>query len=474
MTAMSETVWPGPLPIKVMMQVQWDQAFEFLFLLTSDDRSPAVGLWLSKTKASDDRDVRRSNIDKLIDVLFEGKQVELALSWSFLAADPAKPETIQAFVPQVAALVNKAICEDDVYSAVEAERLRETLNVWTNAAGGEHVDARISLFAIAASRARPVASEGFKQLRAKFFRQLEESDADDSPGLVVMPKDKATKLVAELAHFKPLIGKKMPFAMVSDVYQVQAQLRMEYPHAWSAIDLLTRDLRDGKPVRMKPVILLGDSGSGKSRLVRRLADLLAVGAGNGATGMFLYRFDASSVGDSLSWAGTARGWGNSTPSVPARAVQQSMQANPMCLIEEIEKSGRGYQGSIYSAMTPFLERETSRRYRDISLDSELDLSWISYLATANDATKIPAHIMDRFRVIKVPLPGLEHLRPLARGIMADLAVEEELDHRWMAPLDADEELVIANAWAKAGFSIRKLQKIIGATLEARDAVAPRQ
>jgi ATP-dependent Lon protease len=150
-----------------------------------------------------------------------------------------------------------------------------------------------------------------------------------------------------------------------------------------------------------------------------------------------------------------------------------MQPNPMVMIDEIEKSGRGWHGSLYSAMTPHLERETSKRYRDLSLDAELDLSWVSYVATANDDTKIPDHIRDRFRVVKVPLPTLDHLRALARGIMADMAAEEELDPRFMAPLDLDEEAVIAKAWSKAGFSIRKLQKIVSATLEARDAVAMR-
>jgi hypothetical protein len=41
-------------------------------------------------------------------------------------------------------------------------------------------------------------------------------------------------------------------------------------------------------------------------------------------------------------------------------------------------------------------------------------------------------------------------------------------------LDADEEAVIAAAWKRAGLSIRNLQKIVGATLNARDARAPRQ
>jgi ATP-dependent Lon protease len=454
-------VWRGPMPLQVMMQPQWDVAFNYLYPRSVKAFGEALEPWLERTKDSDDRAVTRAAILDVIETAFSDRKVELALAWSFLAADPARPESLTSFLPQVASMMAKAI-DDDVYSDDEVKAVRETLDVWMDAAGGHYVDAEVSVFAIAA-RARPAGSEAFRDLREKFGKQLAERD-DGQPGLVVMLKEKSTKLVSETSHWKEMVGKRLPFVMTPDVYQVQAQLRLEYPHAWSAIDLVTKDLREGKPVRLKPVILLGDPGSGKSRLVRRLAALL---------GTSLYRFDASSVGDSLSWSGTARGWGNTTPSVPARAVQQSMQPNPMVMIDEIEKSGRGWHGSLYSAMTPHLERETSKRYRDLSLDAELDLSWVSYVATANDDTKIPDHIRDRFRVVKVPLPTLDHLRPLARGIMADMAAEEELDPRFMAPLDLDEEAVIAKAWSKAGFSIRKLQKIVSATLDARDAVAMR-
>jgi ATP-dependent Lon protease len=463
------TIWPGPVPLQTMMQRQWDQAFEFLFLHTSADRGALVDGFLARTKASDDHEVTRATINDLIDRLFERKRVELALAWSFLAADARRPETIQRFLPQVHTMFAKAI-NDDLYTDVEIEPIRETLNVWHDAAGGQYAEAKVSVFAIAAKLVRGnVGNAAFESLRQRAAERLESKEAAEAaigPGLVVMPKDKSSKLTSENHAFKELIDKKLPFVMTPDVFQVQATLRREYPHAWQSIELLTKDLRDGRPVRLKPVILLGDPGSGKSRMVRRLAQLL---------GTSLYRFDASGIADAVAWAGTARGWGNTTPSIPARAVQQAMQANPMILIDEIEKGGNSHRnGNLYSAMTPFLERETAQRLRDVSLDAEIDLCWVSYVATSNDDTVIPSHIRDRFRVVRVPLPGLEHLRPLSRQIMFDLAAEEELDPRFMTPLDADEEAVIAKAWQRAGMSIRKLQKILSATLEARDAVAMRQ
>jgi ATP-dependent Lon protease len=460
-------VWPGPLPLQTMMQPRWDVAFDFVFR-----KSAAVAAehliqgWLARTKASDDHGVVRVAINELVEILYERKQVHMALSWSFLAADPARAETIQIFIPQVASLLASTISDDDVYTDTDVEMLRATLNIWVDAAAGRFMDSTLSLFAIAANSAGSASGKSLRRLRAAAKKASDADDVSDATGLVVMPRNKSSKLAAETSHWKDLIGKRLPFVMVPDVFQVRSTLRHEYPHAWTAVELLTRDLRVGKPVRLKPVILLGDPGSGKSRMVRRLAQLL---------GTSLYRFDASGIADSVAWAGTARGWGNTTPSIPARAVQQAMQANPMVLIDEIEKGGSSHRnGNIHSAMTPFLERETAARLRDISLDAEIDLSWISYVATSNDDTVIPAHIRDRFRVVRVPLPTLDDLRPLARQVMADLATVEDLDPRFMVPLDADEEAVVAKAWQRSGFSIRKLQKIVSATLDARDAHAVRQ
>jgi hypothetical protein len=56
--------------------------------------------------------------------------------------------------------------------------------------------------------------------------------------------------------------------------------------------------------------------------------------------------------------------------------------------------------------------------------------------------------------------------------MRDLAIDDEA-RQHDAPLATDELAVIAKAWARARFSMRALQKIVAATLEARDSYAPR-
>jgi ATP-dependent Lon protease len=158
--------------------------------------------------------------------------------------------------------------------------------------------------------------------------------------------------------------------------------------------------------------------------------------------------------------------------VPARAVAQWKIANPVVLIDEIDKAAANHNGSLHSAVLGFLDTETACRYRDQSLDAELDLSRVSYIATANDASKLPAPLRDRFRIIKVPAPTLAHLPQLAAQVMRDLAIEDE-SRQHDPPLAGDELAVIAKAWERSRLSMRALRKIVGATLEARDQFSMR-
>jgi ATP-dependent Lon protease len=188
--------------------------------------------------------------------------------------------------------------------------------------------------------------------------------------------------------------------------------------------------------------------------------------------LYVYRFDASSSADSH-FGGTSKAWSNTEPSVPARAIAQGKIANPVVLIDEIEKSSTSqHHGRLVDALLPFCDRETAVRYRDQSLDSEIDLSMVSFVACANDVSKLPSPLRDRFRTIRVPAPGPQHLPPLAAQVMRDLAIEDKA-RQHDAPLADDELEIIGKAWAKARFSMRALQKIVAATLDARDSHAMR-
>ena len=69
-----------------------------------------------------------------------------------------------------------------------------------------------------------------------------------------------------------------------------------------------------------------DSGRRQVGPGRRLADLLGIG---------VYRYDGSGASDNM-FGGSPKGWGNTVPSAPARAVNQTRIANPVVTVDEIE------------------------------------------------------------------------------------------------------------------------------------------
>lgn len=73
----------------------------------------------------------------------------------------------------------------------------------------------------------------------------------------------------------------------------------------------------------------------------------------------------------------------------------------------------------------------------------------------------------------MPSPDIEHLPGLAASILRDIAVDRNIDPRWLAPLAGDELEIVAKVWSASERSVRKLQKIINATVTAREECAAR-
>jgi ATP-dependent Lon protease len=445
--------------LDILLMGRWDDAFGALH--TRVDRTLGEDRAQRLFDVIADRGLIQEEIAALIEELYAiGKPSAgaLALAWSMLTADPRKPASLY-FLPQL-----QFALDNTWLSAVDEAELRKRLRVWWQVAEGEHKTQKVSIFRLADPEAECWPEPEYAKAAQQHVSTATSLFADlGLPTLVVMPKDKSSKLNNYHGAFKDLVDAAMPLVVVRDLRRIRSALHAEFPHAVTAVDQMLRDLREDKPARIRPVVLVGSPGAGKSRLVRRLADLVS---------LYVYRFDGSVSSDNQ-FGGTAKAWANTEASVPARAVAQSRTANPMVLIDEIEKSAdRHHNGRLWDALLPFLDQETAGRYRDQSLDCELDLSMISYAATANDVTKLPAPLRDRFRTIRVPTPTLQHLPALAASVMRDLAAEDEA-RAGDEPLGEDELVVIGKAWSLAGFSMRSLQKIVGASLEARDQHAMR-
>ena len=259
---------------------------------------------------------------------------------------------------------------------------------------------------------------------------------------------------------KPLghaINTPLPLVAVPDLRKAHAKLMFEFPYAERVIDTVLNDLVGRETIRIKSLILVGEPGGGKSRFVRRLGDVLGLG---------VWRTDASRS-DGAIFGGTDKRWHSAEPCHPFLAIAQARQANPLVLIDEIEKAGtRSDYGRFWDCLLGFLEQETASRYPDPALQTNLNLSQVSYLATANSVDPLPSPLRDRFRVLTFPRPRPDDLGALLPPVIAEIAKDRGLNPTWIPPLAGFEQDFAKAQWN--GGSVRRLRTVIEAIIRARD------
>ncbi|SFJ32568.1 AAA family ATPase [Bradyrhizobium sp. cf659] len=273
---------------------------------------------------------------------------------------------------------------------------------------------------------------------------------------------KSPKLKEIIGPLKNVINAALPLVQTPPLHEARNALMFEFPYAMDVIDFALADLVGRTTVHVRPLLVVGDAGGGKSRFARRLGEVL---------GLHVWRTDASRS-DGAMFGGTDRRWYSAEPCHPFLAVAQGRIANPLVLIDEVEKAAtRSDYGRLWDCLLGFLEVETNCRYPDPALQTNLDLSKVSYIATANRLDPLPSPIRDRFRIVTFPKPTAKDLDALLPAVIADLAKERGLDQSWVTPLDGVEREAVAKHWP--GGSVRRLRRVVEAVLRERDVHASR-
>jgi ATP-dependent Lon protease len=243
-----------------------------------------------------------------------------------------------------------------------------------------------------------------------------------------------------------------------------APLYAQLPNFTEALDdvkrhvALSQDSRDG--LEVTPMLLLGPPGIGKTHFARKLAELLG-------TGMNLVPMCSVTAGWLLS--GASSQWKGAKPGKVFEALVEGQYANPVIVVDEIDKANADAQYDPLGAMYSLLEHDTASAFMDEFAEVPIDASQVIWIMTANDERCIPEPILNRMNVFEIEVPSLEAARTIACNLYASIRIE----HDWGARFEPQPRADVLDQLAHLAPRDMRRALMTGfgnARLESRDEV----
>jgi len=204
-------------------------------------------------------------------------------------------------------------------------------------------------------------------------------------------------------------------------------------------------------LRLPPLLLVGPSGCGKTTMLEWLASYCEFAS---------VTMPIGGTHDSAGLSAVSRGWQTGQPSAPVMAISEHGCANPVLILDELDKGVSdlaGRNGSTMGALLAMLQPPADG-YRDSYLLAPVDLSNVSFMATANSLAPLSDPIRSRFIIQPVPAPTEEHFDVILGEVIENEAGKLGIRSELLPWVMADDRRWLRTAFVKSGCNIRRLEQ----------------
>ncbi len=256
------------------------------------------------------------------------------------------------------------------------------------------------------------------------------------------------------------------FSVKPSALPVMDALYDDLPNFSDVLDDIKRQLSlcvtSSDNLELAPILLLGDPGIGKTHFAKRISKLLGTGFG------FI---SMSSLTAGWIIGGASSQWKNAKPGKVFETFLRGEYANPVMVVDEIDKSAADGTYDPLGALYSLLEHDTAAEFIDEFVEIPIDASDVVWIATANDARVIPDPILNRMNVYQIEAPDEAAARRIATVIYREIRTE----HDWGRRFPAEPGAQVLDRMSS--LSPREMRRLINkafgnASLAGRDELLP--